>query len=92
MRLQILLDRDNREEANDFAKSEPEQAAFIGNQAGGRAFLFLKTDDFHRDYEAFRARGVRFVRPPATHAYGKVAVFEDLYGNLWDLMQFADDR
>jgi catechol 2,3-dioxygenase-like lactoylglutathione lyase family enzyme len=64
----------------------PEQAAFIGNQAGGRVFLFLKTDDFDRDYQAYRARGVR---EPATHAYGKVAVFEDLYGNLWDLVQSA---
>jgi catechol 2,3-dioxygenase-like lactoylglutathione lyase family enzyme len=64
----------------------PGQAAFIGNQAGGRVFLFLKTDDFDRDYQGFRARGVRFVRPPATHAYGKIAVFEDLYGNLWDLI------
>ena len=72
--------------------STPEQSAFIGNQAGGRVFLFLKTDDFDRDYDAFRARGVRFVRDPATHAYGKVAVFEDLYGNLWDLVQFADVR
>jgi catechol 2,3-dioxygenase-like lactoylglutathione lyase family enzyme len=70
----------------------PEQAAFIGNQAGGRVFLFLKTDDFDRDYEAYRARGVRFVREPATHAYGTFAVFEDLYGNLWDLVQFAVDR
>ncbi len=67
----------------------PEQAAFIGNQAGGRVFLFLKTDDFDRDYQGYRARGIRFVREPATHAYGKVAVFEDLYGNLWDLVQFA---
>ena len=67
----------------------PEQAAFIGNQAGGRVFLFLKTEDFDRDYEAYRARGVRFIRDPATHAYGTVAVFEDLYGNLWDLVQFA---
>ena len=66
-----------------------EQAAFIGNQAGGRVFLFLKTDDFDRDYDALRARGIRFVRDPASHAYGKVAVFEDLYGNLWDLVQFA---
>ena len=65
----------------------PEQAAFIGNQAGGRVFLFLKTADFDRDYKVYRARGVRFVRPPATHAYGKVAVFEDLYGNFWDLVQ-----
>jgi catechol 2,3-dioxygenase-like lactoylglutathione lyase family enzyme len=68
----------------------PEQEAFIGNQAGGRVFLFLKTDDFDRDYAAYRARGVRFVRPPATHAYGKVAVFQDLYGNLWDLVQPAE--
>jgi catechol 2,3-dioxygenase-like lactoylglutathione lyase family enzyme len=67
----------------------PEQEAFIGNQAGGRVFLFLNTDHFDRDYEALSARGVRFVRPPATHPYGKVAVFEDLYGNLWDLIQFA---
>jgi catechol 2,3-dioxygenase-like lactoylglutathione lyase family enzyme len=67
----------------------PEQAAFIGNQAGGRVFLFLHTDDFERDYQALTARGVRFVREPATHPYGKVAVFEDLYGNLWDLVQFA---
>jgi len=66
-----------------------EQEAFIGNQAGGRVFLFLKTDDFDRDYAAYRARGVRFVRPPAEQPYGKVAVFEDLYGNLWDLIQFA---
>jgi uncharacterized glyoxalase superfamily protein PhnB len=70
--------------------STPEQAAFIGNPAGGRVFLFLKTDDFDRDYEAYRARGVRFVREPAVHPYGKVAVFEDLYGNLWDLVQFAE--
>ncbi|MEA3061300.1 MAG: hypothetical protein QOJ94_1081 [Sphingomonadales bacterium] len=69
--------------------ASPEQEAFIGNQAGGRVFLFLKTDDFDRDYEAYRARGVRFVRPPAEQPYGKVAVFEDLYGNLWDLIQFA---
>ncbi len=67
----------------------PEQAAFIGNQAGGRVFLFLHTDDFDRDYAAYRARGVRFVREPATHGYSKVAVFEDLYGNLWDLIEPA---
>ena len=70
--------------------STPGQAAFVGDQAGGRVFLFLRTDDFDRDYAAMRAKGVRFVRDPATHAYGKVAVFEDLYGNLWDLVQFAD--
>jgi catechol 2,3-dioxygenase-like lactoylglutathione lyase family enzyme len=69
--------------------STPEQEAFIGDQAGGRVFLFLATDDFDRDYSAYRARGIRFVRPPAEHPYGKVAVFEDLYGNLWDLVQFA---
>jgi catechol 2,3-dioxygenase-like lactoylglutathione lyase family enzyme len=72
--------------------STPEQAAFIGNQAGGRVFLFLRTDDFDRDYSDFSARGVRFVRPPAVHPYGKVAVFEDLYGNLWDLVQLAGGR
>lgn len=70
--------------------STPEQEAFIGNQAGGRVFLFLKTDDFDRDYSAYRARGVRFVREPKEQPYGKVAVFEDLHGNLWDLVQFAD--
>ena len=64
----------------------PEQAAFIGNQAGGRVFLFLRTDDFWRDYEAMTAKGVRFIRPPAEQPYGTVAVFEDLYGNLWDLI------
>ena len=67
----------------------PEQEAFIGNQAGGRIFLFLATDDFWRDYEAYRARGVTFVRQPKQPPYGIVAVFEDLYGNLWDLVQFA---
>lgn len=68
--------------------STPEQAAFIGDQAGGRVFLFLRTDDFDRDYEAIRGKGVRFVRAPKQAPYGKVAVFEDLYGNLWDLVQF----
>ena len=69
--------------------STPAQEAFIGNQAGGRVFLFLQTDDFDRDHAAMRARGIRFVRPPKTAGYGKVAVFEDLYGNLWDLVQFT---
>jgi catechol 2,3-dioxygenase-like lactoylglutathione lyase family enzyme len=68
----------------------PEQQDFVGNQAGGRVFLFLATDDFARDYAAFKARGVRFVRDPLKAAYGTVAVFEDLYGNLWDLIEFAD--
>lgn len=67
----------------------PEQAAFIGDQAGGRVFLFLRTDDFDRDYAAMRAEGVRFLREPKQAPYGRVAVFEDLYGNLWDLVQFA---
>lgn len=69
-----------------------EQAALIGNQAGGRVFLFLRTDDFPRDHERMRAAGVRFVREPKQAPYGTVAVFEDLYGNLWDLVQFADGR
>lgn len=64
----------------------PEQAAFIGRQTGGRVFLFLSTDDFWRDYADMLAAGIRFVRPPQTAAYGTVAVFEDLYGNLWDLI------
>ena len=67
----------------------PEQAAFIGNQAGGRVFLFLATDDFARDHQAMLAKGVRFVREPKAAPYGTVAVFEDLYGNLWDLIEFA---
>ncbi len=69
--------------------STPEQNARIGAQTGGRVFLFLYTDDFWRDYESYRAKGVEFVRPPAQHAYGTVAVFKDLYGNLWDLLQPA---
>ena len=69
--------------------STPEQAAFIGNQAGGRVFLFLRTDDFWRDYGDMIGKGVRFVREPANEPYGTVAVFEDLEGNLWDLVQFA---
>ena len=69
--------------------SSPEQAAFIGNQAGGRVFLFLQTDDFDRDHGAMLANGVAFVREPKQAPYGRVAVFEDLYGNLWDLVQFT---
>ena len=67
--------------------STPEQAQFIGDQAGGRVFLFLRTDDFWRDYDRMTAAGVRFVRPPNVAAYGTVAVFEDLYGNRWDLIE-----
>ncbi len=65
----------------------PEQASRIGNQTGGRVFLFLHTDDFWRDYREMTARGVKFVRPPSEESYGTVAVFEDLYGNKWDLLQ-----
>jgi catechol 2,3-dioxygenase-like lactoylglutathione lyase family enzyme len=67
--------------------STPEQAAFIGKQTGGRVFLFLNTDDFWRDYNEMRSMGIRFVREPKEAPYGTVAVFEDLYGNLWDLIQ-----
>lgn len=66
-----------------------EQLATVGRQTAGRVFLFLQTDDFERDYALYRQRGVRFVREPAQHAYGKVAVFEDLYGNRWDLLEYA---
>lgn len=65
----------------------PEQKARIGDQTGGRVFLFLETDDFWRDYREFEAKGVRFVREPALQPYGTVAVFEDLFGNRWDLIQ-----
>lgn len=64
-----------------------EQASRIGNQTGGRVFLFLHTDDFWRDYHAFSGRGVNFCRPPSEESYGTVAVFQDLYGNRWDLLQ-----
>ena len=67
-----------------------EQRARIGNQTGGRVFLFLYTDDFARDHAAYRARGVQFVREPRQEPYGTVAVFRDLYGNLWDLLQPSD--
>ena len=64
-----------------------EQSARIGNQTGGRVFLFLHTDDFWRDYKAYKDKGVAFVREPKEEQYGTVAVFKDLYGNLWDLLQ-----
>lgn len=67
----------------------PEQSARVGDQSGGRVFYFLHTDDFRRDYDAFRARGVRFVEEPRHEAYGTVAVFLDLYGNKWDLIEPA---
>lgn len=68
--------------------SKPEQEPFAGNQAGGRVFLFLGTDNFWRDYNDMLAEGIEFVRPPKEQDYGTVAVFKDLYGNLWDLVQF----
>jgi catechol 2,3-dioxygenase-like lactoylglutathione lyase family enzyme len=67
--------------------SKPEQEPFIGNQAGGRVFMFLNTDDFWRDYYEMVAKGIKFIRPPKEAEYGLVAVFEDLYGNRWDLLQ-----
>ena len=66
--------------------STPEQLAHIGNQTGGRVFLFLHTDDFDRDYLNYTAKGVAFVREPSLQPHGKVAVFSDRYGNLWDLI------
>ncbi|MGC3981895.1 MAG: VOC family protein [Steroidobacteraceae bacterium] len=67
--------------------STPEQLEAVGNQAGGRVFLFLHTDDFWRDYESYKSKGVEFIRPPETQLHGMVAVFKDLYGNAWDLIQ-----
>jgi catechol 2,3-dioxygenase-like lactoylglutathione lyase family enzyme len=67
--------------------STSEETAHIGNQTGGRVFLFLHTDDFQRDYKAMTTRGVKFLEAPREEAYGTVAVFEDLYGNKWDLLQ-----
>ena len=69
--------------------STAEQEAFIGNQSGGRVFLFLSTDDFWRDYNTMVDRDVTFVREPKVADYGTVAVFEDLYGNRWDLIEYA---
>ena len=72
--------------------ANPEQGPFVGNQSGGRVFLFLNTDDFWRDYRAMLANGINFVREPKEQEYGTVAVFEDLYGNLWDLLQLNQDH
>jgi len=69
--------------------STNEQETFVGNQSGGRVFLFLSTDNFWRDYDEMEKRGIKFVREPKSADYGTVAVFEDLYGNLWDLIEFA---
>lgn len=72
--------------------SKPVQEPFIGNQSGGRVFLFLNTDDFWRDYNEMIARGIEFVREPKEAPYGTVAVFKDLYGNLWDLLELNEDH
>jgi len=72
--------------------SKAKQESFIGNQTGDRVFLFLNTDDFWRDYNNMRAKGVKFIREPQKQEYGWVAVFEDLYGNLWDLLQLNPDH
>lgn len=66
-----------------------EQRGRIGNQTGGRVFLFLRTDDFWQDYEAMKQKEINFIREPKIEEYGIVAVFEDLYGNLWDLIEFT---
>jgi len=72
--------------------TDDHQAKYIGDQSGGRVMLFLQTDDFWRDYKAYVARGVSFAREPKVEPYGTVAVFKDLYGNLWDLIEFAGAR
>ena len=72
--------------------SKLEQEPFVGNQTGGRVFLFLNTDDFWRDYNEMVAKGIKFVREPKEASYGMVAVFKDLYGNLWDLLQINSNH
>lgn len=72
--------------------TKPEQESFIGNQTGGRVFLFLNTDDFWRDYNEMVSKGIEFVRDPKKQSYGMVAVFKDLYGNLWDLIELNQDH
>ncbi|NBB91133.1 MAG: VOC family protein [Spirochaetes bacterium] len=69
-----------------------DQRRFVGDQSGGRVFLFLRTDNFQRDYEDMKANGIRFVREPLEAPYGTVAVFADLYGNRWDLIEYRDGR
>ena len=68
--------------------STPDQTKFVGNQSGGRVFLFLQTDDFWRDYNEMTEMGIVFIRKPSEQPYGTVAVFEDLYGNRWDLVEY----
>ncbi len=88
----LVAPADSRGTAILLARASTEdQKRAIGNQTGGRVFLFLYTDDFWRDYERMKSSGVCFVRPPREERYGTVAVFEDLYGNLWDLLEPADE-
>ena len=72
--------------------AKPKQENFIGNQTGGRVFLFLNTDDFWRDYNNMISNGIEFIREPKVAEYGTVAVFKDLYGNLWDLLELNPDH
>ena len=72
--------------------SNPEQDPFNGNQTGGRVFLFLNSDDFWRDYNNMLGKGIKFIREPKQEEYGMVAVFEDLYGNFWDLLQLNENN
>ena len=72
--------------------SKAEQEPFVGNQTGGRVFLFLNTDDFWRDYANMVSLGIAFVREPKSESYGMVAVFKDLYGNLWDLLEWKTEK
>jgi len=72
--------------------SKPEQKSFIGNQSGNRVFLFLNSDDFWRDYHSMKSKGIEFIREPKKQDYGMVAVFKDLYGNRWDLLQLNKDH
>ena len=89
----VVAPRGSREAAILLARaSTPEQEACVGRQTGGRVFLFLNTDDFWRDYTLLESRGVRFTREPMIAEYGTVAVFEDLYGNLWDLLQMNPEH
>ena len=84
----VVAPRGSRESALLLARADnPEQRSRIGNQTGGRVSLFLHTDDFWRDYQAYKSKGVVFVRDPKEESYGSVAVFKDIYGNLWDLLQ-----
>jgi catechol 2,3-dioxygenase-like lactoylglutathione lyase family enzyme len=84
----VVVPRGSRESALLLARAvNSEQSSRIGNQTGGRIFLFLYTDDFWRDYHACKAKGILFVREPKQESYGMVAVFKDLYGNQWDLLQ-----